>query len=59
MESIFALLLILLAIILTIIVYFLPSIIASRRDMASSGAVFWVNLFLGCTDVIWLEGKYK
>ncbi|MGD0106172.1 MAG: superinfection immunity protein [Rhodopila sp.] len=34
--------------------YFLPAIIGSRRQISSSGALFFVNLFLGWTVLGWL-----
>ena len=34
--------------------YFLPSIVASRRAMASKNSVFVINLFLGWTFIGWI-----
>ncbi len=35
-------------------IYFLPTVIAVKRDHPSSDAIFFVNLFLGATAVGWL-----
>jgi len=57
---------ILLVIVLLIIFNFIPSIIAYRRDMASFFPLFLINLFFGCTGIVWLvrliwacEGRIK
>ncbi len=35
-------------------IYFLPTVIAVKRDHRSSDAIFFVNLFLGVTLIGWL-----
>jgi hypothetical protein len=40
--------------VLAITVYFLPAIIGSKREISSSGALFFVNLFFGWTVLGWL-----
>ncbi|MCL1972747.1 MAG: superinfection immunity protein [Endomicrobia bacterium] len=54
------------AIFIALIIYFLPTIIASQRNHNSAGLIFFVNLFVGWTVVVWLitliwasEGKTK
>ena len=37
-----------------IIIYFIPSIVAFKRDTASRWAIFLVNLFFGWTLLIWI-----
>lgn len=39
---------------LSLVLYFLPSIIGSKRGISSSGALFFVNLLLGWTGLGWL-----
>lgn len=41
-------------IIVLIILYFLPSIIAGGRNHASAGGIFVVNFFLGWTFLGWV-----
>lgn len=48
------------------VIYFIPSIIAFRRDAASRWVIFLVNVFLGWTLLIWIiiliwscEGRKK
>ncbi|GAB7140488.1 hypothetical protein RsTz2092_04370 [Deferribacterales bacterium RsTz2092] len=62
MESIFYLVLGVVA----VIIYLLPFILAKKRNMASARTLFWVNLFLGVTGLVWLvcliwacEGRTK
>jgi len=50
MELFFAIL----AGLFAIVVYFVPSIIAYRRNMAAFAPLFLVNLFLGCTGIVWI-----
>lgn len=40
--------------IVLVVVYFLPSIIASRRKHKNTNAIFIVNIFLGWTFVGWV-----
>ena len=54
------------AAIIGIVIYFIPSIIAFRRDAASRWVIFLVNIFLGWTLLIWIitliwacEGRKK
>lgn len=42
------------AVILVLILYFLPTIIAYQRDHDSQISIFFVNLFLGWTVIVWL-----
>jgi Superinfection immunity protein len=49
-----------------LVVYFTPTIIAYWRDYHAKIAIFWINLLLGWTLVVWLilvlvamEGKTK
>ncbi|HEX4260174.1 MAG TPA: superinfection immunity protein [Acetobacteraceae bacterium] len=35
-------------------IYFLPTIIARSRDVASGGGLFWVNLLFGWTMIGWV-----
>lgn len=51
---IFSLLPILALVCLALLVYFLPSIIASDRKHPNANLIFLVNLFLGATGVAWL-----
>ena len=37
-----------------IVIYFIPSIIAFRRDAASRWIIFFVNFFLGWTLLTWI-----
>ena len=53
-------------VIIGIVIYLIPSIIAFRRDTASRWVIFLVNVFLGWTLLIWLvtliwacEGRRK
>ena len=48
------------------VIYFIPSIIAFRRDAASRWVIFLVNVFFGWTLLIWIiiliwscEGRRK
>ena len=38
----------------SLVLYFLPAIIASHRGHNSRGSIFVVNLFLGWTLLIWI-----
>ena len=44
----------LIAVPLLLAVYFLPTVIAFRRDHAQCDGIFLSNLFLGWTGVVWL-----
>ena len=57
MEDIQIIIIIIFAIIavfIGIIIHFIPTIIAFKRDTASRWIIFLVNLFLGWTFIIWL-----
>lgn len=41
---------------LLIVMYFLPSIIASSRQHNDSGTIFLLNLLLGWTVLAWIVG---
>ena len=54
------------AAIIGMVIYFIPSIIAFRRDAASRWVIFLVNVFFGWTLLIWIvtliwacEGRRK
>lgn len=38
---------------LLIVLYFLPSVIASARQHNEKGTIFMANLFLGWTGIVW------
>jgi hypothetical protein len=40
--------------IVALAIYFLPTTIARKRGLATTGALFWVNLFFGWTLIGWL-----
>lgn len=44
----------LIATVIGVALYFLPTIIARTRDMASGGGLFWVNLLFGWTMIGWV-----
>jgi Superinfection immunity protein len=44
---------ILIFLILILVVYFLPAIVAHKRDSVSFGAIFVLNLLAGATGVFW------
>jgi len=44
----------LVAIIVIIALYFLPSLVAMQRQVPNVGTVLVLNLFLGCTFVGWV-----
>ena len=40
--------------ILALVIYFLPTSIARKRDLATTWPLFWVNLLFGWTLIGWL-----
>ena len=42
------------AIFIGIIIHFIPTIVAFKRDAASRWAIFLINLFFGWTIIIWI-----
>jgi hypothetical protein len=54
MESAITLLLCIIALIAALIIYFLPTIIASGRNSAATFLIFLINLFTGWTVALWL-----
>lgn len=44
----------LILLIIVLCIYFLPAIIAFRRNHESKGGIFFLNLFLGWTLLIWV-----
>ena len=65
-ETQIMIILIIIAAFIGIILHFIPTIIAFKRDAASRWVIFLVNLFLGWTFIIWLvaliwacEGRTK
>ena len=41
-------------IILILLIMFIPTFIAYRRNLKRKFACFWVNLFLGWTIIVWI-----
>ena len=37
-----------------LIINFIPTIIAFKRDVASRWAIFFINLFFGWTIIVWI-----
>lgn len=50
MDPVFAIIVMLIA----ITIYFLPAIIASNRGHHASGGIFFLNLILGWSGIIWI-----
>ena len=44
----------LIIILILLVVYFLPTIVALNRSHKSTGAIFFLNLLLGCTLLGWV-----
>ena len=44
----------LIAFIIGLIIYFIPSMVAFKRNNASRWAIFLVNLFFGWTLLVWI-----
>ncbi len=42
------------AAILTFVIYFLPWLIARGRDMQNTTLLFWINLLLGWSIIMWI-----
>lgn len=65
-ETQIIIILICLAVMIGVIMYFIPSIVAFRRDTVSRWGIFLVNIFFGWTLLIWIitliwacEGRTK
>lgn len=54
MLSIVSVLAVIIASIIGLIVYFVPSIVAFKRNVASRWGIFFINLFFGWTLLIWV-----
>lgn len=52
--SIFMIIFVILAGIVGFILYFIPSIVAFKRETASKWAIFLVNFFFGWTLLVWI-----
>lgn len=39
---------------IVIMIYFLPTIIAGNRQSVNTSTIFWLNLILGWTGLIWI-----
>jgi hypothetical protein len=53
-ATVFGLLVVLLVLALGVLLYFLPAIIGSKRQVNSSGWLFVINLLLGWTGLGWI-----
>ncbi len=54
MLSIISIIAVTLTSIIGLIIYFVPSIVAFRRETVSRWGIFFVNLFFGWTLLIWV-----
>lgn len=54
MESIILGLLIALGVFLSLVVYFIPYLIANTKRAKEKGIIFWLNLLVGWTGLVWL-----
>jgi hypothetical protein len=41
------------------VLYFLPSIVAGKRQHPNQWAIFWLNLLLGWTGIAWLGAMLR
>jgi uncharacterized membrane protein YqaE (UPF0057 family) len=43
-----------LVILIALVIYFLPTIVAKAKGHDNTAAIFWINLLLGATVIGWL-----